>query len=93
MKSFAIIELAQKRLAAAEENYALVNEAYLDGATSFLDVVDAKQLLLSSNIAARQAVYEFLSNLLSLEQSMAYYPFLESDPDARVRELEAMIQR
>ena len=40
MKSFAIIELAQKRLAAAEENYALVNEAYLDGATSFLDVVD-----------------------------------------------------
>jgi len=93
MKSFAIIELAEKRLAAAEENYALVNEAYLDGATSFLDVVDAKQLLLSSNIAARQAVYEFLSNLLSLEQSMAYYPFLESDPDARVRELEAMIQR
>ena len=93
MKSFAVIELAEQRLAAAKENYELVNEAYLDGATSFLDVVDAQQLLLSANIAARQAVYEFLSNLLSLEQAMAYYPFLESDADMRVRELEAELRR
>ena len=91
MKSFAVIDLSQQRLAAANENYELVNEAYLDGATSFLDVVDAQQLLLSANIAARQAVYEFFSNLLSLEQALAYYPFLESDADARVRELAAKL--
>ena len=93
MKSFAVIELAEQRLAAAKENYALVNEAYLDGATSFLDVVDAQQLLVSANLAARQAVYGFLSNLLALEQSMAYYPFFESDADTRVRELEAKLRK
>lgn len=93
MKSFAVIEYAEQRLAAAKENYALVNEAYLDGATSFLDVVDAQQLLVSANLAARQAVYEFLSNLLTLEQSMAYYPFFESDADTRVRELEAKLRK
>ena len=92
MKSFAVIELAGQRLAAAKENYELVNEAHLDGATSFLDVVDAQQLLLSANIAARQAVYQFFSNLMSLEQSMAYYPFFESDADARVRALEAKLR-
>jgi multidrug efflux system outer membrane protein len=93
MKSFAVIELAEERLAAAKKNYELVNEAYLDGATSFLEVVDAQQLLLSANLAARQAVYQFLSSLMSLEQSIAYYPFLESDADTRVRELEARLQK
>ena len=92
MKAFAVIELAEQRLETAKQNHELVNEAYLDGATSFLDVVDAQQLLLSANIAARQAVYEFLSALLSLEQTMAYYPFFESDADARVRELEATLR-
>jgi outer membrane protein len=93
MQSFAVIELADQQLAAAKENYELVNEAYLNGATSFLDVIDAQELLLSASIATRQAVYQFLSDLLSLEQSMAYYPFFEQDAPARVRELEAKLRQ
>jgi outer membrane protein TolC len=92
MQSFAVIELAEQQLGAARENHTLVNEAYLDGATSFLDVVDAQQLFVSATIAARQALYQFLSDLLGLEQSIAYYPFFETDADARVRELEAKLE-
>ena len=70
----------------------LVNDAYLEGEATFLELIDSQQQLLAANVAARQALYQFLSDLLTLEQSMAYYPFFEEDADARVRELEAKLE-
>ena len=69
-----------------------MNEAYLDGESTLLDLIDAQQQLIGANTSARQALYQFLSDLLTLEQSIAYYPFLESDAGTRVRELEAKLQ-
>ena len=63
----------------ADENFALVNEAYLDGESTLLDLIDAQDQLISANTSDRQALYQFLSDLLTLEQSIAYFPFLE-DP-------------
>jgi outer membrane protein len=92
MASFERIGLALLQAQAAEENFALVNEAYLDGASMLLDLIDAQNQLISANTSARQALYQFLSDLLTLEQSIAYYPFLEEDAEARVRELEGKFQ-
>jgi outer membrane protein TolC len=92
MASFERIGLALLQAQAAEENFVLVNEAYLDGATTLLDLIDAQNQLISANTSARQALYQFLSDLLTLEQSIAYYPFLEGDAAARVRELEGKLQ-
>ena len=92
MASFERIGLAALQAQAAAENYQLVNEAYLDGASTLLDLIDAQQQLIGANTSARQALYQFLSDLLTLEQSIAYYPFLESDAGTRVRELEAKLQ-
>jgi multidrug efflux system outer membrane protein len=92
MASFERIGLALLQAQAAEENFALVNEAYLDGASTLLDLIDAQNQLISANTSARQALYQFLSDLLTLEQSIAYYPFLEEDAEARVRELEGKFQ-
>jgi outer membrane protein len=92
MASFERIGLALLQAQAAEENFALVNEAYLDGASMLLDLIDAQNQLISANTSARQALYQFLSGLLTLEQSIAYYPFLEGDAGARVRELESKLQ-
>ena len=92
MASFERIGLALLQAQAAEENFALVNEAYLDGASTLLDLIDAQNQLISANTSARQALYQFLSDLLTLEQSLAYYPFLEGDAEARVRELEGKLR-
>jgi outer membrane protein TolC len=92
MASFERIGLALLQAQAAEENFVLVNEAYLDGATTLLDLIDAQNQLISANTSARQALYQFLSDLLTLEQSIAYYPFLEGDAGVRVRELEGKLQ-
>jgi outer membrane protein TolC len=90
---FKIIGVTSLGVQTAQRNYALVNEAYLDGETTLIELIDAQQQLLSASISVRQALYEFLSKLLTLEQSIAYYPFFEDDADARIRELEAILQR
>jgi len=92
MASFYVIGLSSLYVAAAQQNYDLVNDAYLEGEATFLELIDSQQQLLAANVAARQALYQFLSDLLTLEQSMAYYPFFEEDADARVRELEAKLE-
>jgi outer membrane protein len=92
MASFERIGLALLQSQAAEENFALVNEAYLDGASTLLDLIDAQNQVIGANTSARQALYQFLSDLLTLEQSIAYYPFFEGDGGARVRELEGKLQ-
>lgn len=89
--SFATIGLAEQQVRTATENYSLVNEAYLDGATSILDLLDAQQTLLSANNAYQTALYQFFSDLIELEQDIAYFPFFEEDADARVRELETRL--
>ncbi len=93
MVAFERIGLAVLQAQAAAENYELVNEAYLDGESMLLNLIDAQNVLISANRTARQALYEFLSDLLTLEQSIAYYPFLEADADARVRELESHLRK
>jgi outer membrane protein TolC len=88
MVSFEQIALAALQSKAANENYALVSEQYLDGESPLLNLIDAQEELIEANSSARQALYQFLSDLLTLEQSIAYYPFFEADADALVRDLE-----
>ena len=86
--SFENIGLSGLQSETANQNYELVNEAYLEGAATFLELLDSQQQRVNAERAARQALYGFLSDLLAVEQSVNYFPFMESDAEARVRELE-----
>jgi outer membrane protein TolC len=90
--SFENIALSLLQTEAATQNYQLVNEAYLEGEANFLELLDSQQQLLAAEKAAKQALYGFLSDLLTVEQSINYFPFMESDADTRVRELEARLR-
>lgn len=90
--SFENIGLSGLQSKTATQNYDLVNEAYLEGDATFLELLDSQQQLLNAEKAAIQALYGFLSDLLTVEQSINYFPFMESDADARVRELEARLR-
>lgn len=90
--SFENIRLSSLQTETAARNYELVNEAYLEGDATFLELLDSQQQFLNAERAAKQALYGFLSDLLSVEQSINYFPFMEADADARVRELEARLQ-
>ncbi len=90
--AFERIGLAVLQAETAEENFALVREAYLDGESTLLDLIDAQDQLISANTSERQALYQFLSDLLTLEQSIAYFPFMEDDAEIRIRELKAKLE-
>lgn len=90
--SFENIALSRLQSEAAMQNYELVNEAYLEGEANFLELLDSQQQLLNAEKAAKQALYGFLADLLAVEQSLNYFPFMEADADARVRELEARLR-
>lgn len=90
--SFEQIGLAEKEAQAAKENYDLVNEAYLEGEAALIERIDAQRQLVEANIAEREALYKFLSDQLILEQSIAYFPFMEDDAAIRIHDLEAKLQ-
>ena len=91
--SFENIALATLQSETATKNYELVNEAYLEGEATFLELLDSQQQLLNAEKAATQALYGFLSDLLTVEQSINYFPFMESDADSRIRELEVRLRQ
>ncbi|MGB5367993.1 MAG: TolC family protein [Polyangiales bacterium] len=91
MASYERIGLAALQAETAADNFALVNEQYLDGESTLLDLIDAQDQLISANTSENQALYQFLSDLLTLEQSIAYFPFLEDDAGVRVREFESKL--
>jgi outer membrane protein TolC len=92
MASFEQIGLAEKEAQAAKENYDLVNEAYLEGEAALIEQIDAQRQLIEANTAQRQALYQFLSDLVILEQSIAYFPFLEGDASTHVKALETKLK-
>jgi adhesin transport system outer membrane protein len=91
---FQNITFALAQVEAAEENYRLVLDSYFVGEISLLDLLDAQNELLGANASETAALYTFLADLLSLEQSMGYFPFLEpkSEVDNIIRELERRLQ-
>jgi outer membrane protein TolC len=93
LASFTNIALAQLQSETATQNYELVNEAYLEGEATFLELLDSQQQLLNAEKAATQALYGFLSDLLTVEQSINYFPFMETDSDSRIRELESRLRQ
>jgi hypothetical protein len=60
------------------------------GEVSLLDLLDAQSQRVSANASATTTLYTFLADLLSAQQAVGYFPFLEPQDqvETRIRELE-----
>jgi outer membrane protein TolC len=76
--AFVNIASARKQRDAAQKNYDLVDRSYESGVATILSLLDAQAQLLSAELALKNARYDFLTALVSVEQQIAFYPFLES---------------
>ena len=92
--SYANIAFARKEQDAASRNYELVNESYVLGVASILDLLDAQTQLLNAELAVMNATYDFLEDLISAERQTAFFPFLEPEPEvtALLNRLEQELQ-
>jgi outer membrane protein TolC len=79
--SHAILGFARQQESAAQRNFELVNDSYVAGVASIVDLLDAQNQLLSAQLAVANAFYGFLIDLIDAEEATAFYPFLEPEPE------------
>ena len=79
------VRLAKEQGNVAGRNYIMVYDAYLLGEVTVLALLDAQEQKFIADYSSVVAYYTFLLDLLSLEEMIGYFPFLEP------QELEAQI--
>ena len=72
------IAFANSSAEAARETLALVTDAYSRGAAGYIDLIDAQNTFLSARLAAANAVYQHLQDLVELQRSIAFFDFAAS---------------
>ena len=84
------VGLTQEQMQVANQNYELVYESYLTGEMTLLNLLDAQHQRFSAYMTAAVTYYTFLLDLLSVEQTISYFPFLQpqNEVDAIISELE-----
>jgi len=87
--SFAGIDLARDAADAARRNYSLVSDAYAEGVATILDVLDAQNTALVSELAAANAVYDFLIDFTDVQRAVGGFVFFMR-PDERDAFFEAL---
>ena len=72
-----------------------MSDAYGRGAVDLITLLDAQNALLSAELAAADAVYGFLLDLMELERSVGRFTYFASDADraAWLDDLEAWFSR
>lgn len=75
------IRLNREALKAAQSNYDSVNVRYAQGDTSYLDILDAQQALLSQKQSLATATYDYLAAIYRLQRSMAWFEYDKSESE------------
>jgi outer membrane protein len=80
--SWPSIDLSREAAEAADENLAMVSDAYARGAVTVTDLIDAQEAALSAGLAATDAKYGFLIDFVSVLRTMGEFEIL-LDPQSR----------
>ena len=86
--SRAAIELSEDGARAAQQTLELVTDAYSRGTASVVDLLDAQNAAVVADLAAANAVYDFLVDLMEVERAVGRFSVLMS-----LEELEAFFRR
>jgi outer membrane protein TolC len=73
--SYAGIALTRDAANAARNNLELVRDAYSQGLANTITLLDAQNVALQADLAAANAIYEFLLDLMQVERSIGRFDF------------------
>jgi len=79
--SFVQIKLARDAAYSSRKNLELVTDSYARGAVAITQLLDAQNALLNSELAAANAVYDFMIDLMEVERSVNRFGFFISLED------------
>ena len=69
------IAFARDAEAAAASTLSLVTDSYVRGASDYIDLIDAQSSFLSARLAAANATYNHLTDLVELQRSIGFFDF------------------
>ena len=79
--SYTTIRLSRAAADAAQSNLDVVRDAYSRGTVSILDLLDAQNAALVSDLRAATAVYDFVAGLMEVERASARFDFFLTPQD------------
>ncbi|MEM9596433.1 MAG: TolC family protein [Acidobacteriota bacterium] len=77
------IAFANASAEAARKTLDLVTDSYERGTASYIDLIDAQNTYLNARLAAANAVYQHLQDLVELQRSIAFFDFAASPASER----------
>jgi len=77
------IRLTKAAAEAAENNAAIVRDLYKSGQVDVITLVDAQNSLLSAQINATNAIFQFMIDYFSLQRSIGNYTYLATEQQRR----------
>ncbi len=75
------IQLSEVSEQTAKESLDLTMTSYTNGAVNIVQLIDAQNNYINSQLAKANAIYNFILNALQLERSLGHYFFLNSKQD------------
>ncbi|MEM6573385.1 MAG: TolC family protein [Pseudomonadota bacterium] len=92
--SYVNIELSESAAVASRQNLELVSDAYRQGAVSIIDLLDAQNQSLQADLAANNAVQDFLIDIMNYERAVGSFDFLlpQTEQQTLGRELSTYIE-
>ena len=79
--SFAGIDLAQDAASAARRNLDLISDSYAEGVVDILRLLDAQNWALSADLAAANAIYNHLSDMMRVQRAVGRFDYYRSPQD------------
>lgn len=79
--SGAVVELRSQAAKSARENFELVTDAYVKGTVGIITLVDAQNQALQTELAAANALYDWLIDFVEVQRASGVFTFLESERD------------
>lgn len=73
------IDFAKQSERAALRTLNLVTDSYTRGRSKYIDLIDAQSSYLTERLAAANATYEYLLDLVALQRSIGFFDFTASD--------------
>ncbi|MEM1177376.1 MAG: TolC family protein [Acidobacteriota bacterium] len=77
------ITFANASAEAAGQTLELVTDAYARGSAGYIDLIDAQNTFLNARLAAANAVYQHLQDVVELQRSVAFFNFTASPTEAQ----------
>ncbi len=82
--SYPSIQLSRDAAVASDKNLKLVTDSYERGILSIIDLLDAQNQSLSSNLDAANSVYNFLVDLMRVQRSLGMFVFFLDEDQKQI---------